>query len=136
MRALIFLIFSVLLVGCPTLPDPAQVGALTFETKLVVGCEPVEIKHEIPGPEVAEIVRLLRPMDDYYKSLLKLRTQEGTLAYSGRLESVSWARLKYSKAVYVLYFPSGEYVLDGDGALRFEALLNEYGKLPAEISME
>lgn len=136
MRALFVLTLSVLLVGCPKLPDPGQVGALTFETKLVLGCEPVEIEHEIPGPEVAEIVRLLRPMNSYYNNLLKQRTQEGTLFYGGRLEPVFWARLKYSKPVYVVDLLGEKYVLDEDGALRFEALLNEYGKLPAVIGME
>jgi hypothetical protein len=136
MRALLILMLGALLVGCPNLPDPAQVGALTFETKLVLGCEPVEVAHEIPGPEVVEIARLLRPLDSTYENILKQGTLNGVLAYGGKLEPVSWARLKYFKPVYVVDLLGEKYVLDEDGALRFQALLKEYGKLPAEISLE
>ena len=136
MRALFLLTLSVLLVGCPKQPDPGQVGALTFETKLVLGCEPVEIEHEIPGPDVVEIVRLLRPLDSRYENILKQGTLNGVLAYGGKLEPVSWTRLKYFKPVYVVDLLGEKYVLDEDGALRFQALLKEYGKLPPEIGME
>jgi hypothetical protein len=40
------------------------------------------------------------------------------------------------RPAYVVNFPGGEYVLDEDGARRFEAMLKAYGKPPAEIGME
>ena len=58
------------------------------------------------------------------------------MAYGGKLEPVSWARLKYFKPVYVVDLLGEKYVLDEDGALRFEAMLKEHGKLPEAIGME
>jgi len=134
MRAVYVLMLSVVIAGCPNRPDREKVGALSFSTNLTLGCEPVEIEHEVPGPAMVEVVRLFRQLDNSYENIPRYRTVNGTLLYGGKLEPISWARLDYFKPVFVVNFLGVAYVLEGDGALQFKALLKEYGKLPIEIT--
>lgn len=127
--------FSDLPAGCPNLPDADQVGTLTFKTNLVAGCDPVPVEHEVPGPAMAEVVRFFRPVGSEYENVPRQQIQDARLFYGGRLEPLTWARLKYFKPVFVFDFLGEAYVLDEDGALRFVALLNEYGKLPEELRL-
>lgn len=84
---------------------------------------------------MVEIVRLFRPVGSEYENVPRERTQDARLLYGGRLEPLTWARLKYSKPVFVFDFLGEAYVLDEDCALRFVALLNEYGQLPEELRL-